>query len=541
MDGRGPGADVGAGGRRGDGGAAGGARRGRGPSARGASDVTALLDAEQYEAISIGAEQPLLVLGSAGSGKTTVALHRLAQARLRGRGAYPQARMKVIVPEEGLARLSRRLLEPLGLSKVSVQTLDAWAYATARAAFGVPASSCPEETPAHRLAAQAPPGAAARCWRGASGTAQAASLTLKALRTRLADALHGSGRSCARWWPRRRGNCPPRRRGDGAAHHAPARHAAGQGARRAYDPEALETMDGRPSRSDTPDELAGTVDVEDLPLLMYLKTKHGQLGADRLAHVVLDEAEDFSLFELAVVGELLGESRSCTLAGDEMQQTTAELRGLAARRWRSWASRTRPPAGSRSPTAARGRSSSWRGSVLGTLARPRRRAGRARRARRWASTTSRTRRRRSSSSARRLRDLMEREPHASVAVIASSPEAARAFHGVVADMPWARLVLEGDFSFEPGVDVTDVDNIKGLEFDYVVLPDATAARLPAHGRGAPEAARGGDARLAPALGGVLGRALAAPPRGRVSRYGFGLASFGGAWDSRMAPPAALLA
>jgi superfamily I DNA/RNA helicase len=79
-----------------------------------------------------------------------------------------------------------------------------------------------------------------------------------------------------------------------------------------------------------------------------------------------------------------------------------------------------------------------------------------------------------------LRDLLEREPHASVAVIASGPEQARTFHRVIADQSWARLVLEGDFSFEPGVDVTDVDNVKGLEFDYVVIPDATARVYPAH-------------------------------------------------------------
>ena len=49
---------------------------------------------------------------------------------------------------------------------------------------------------------------------------------------------------------------------------------------------------------------------------------------------------------------------------------------------------------------------------------------------------------------------------------------------LVAELPEARLVLQGDFSFEPGIDVTDVDNAKGLEFDYVVVPDGTAAAYP---------------------------------------------------------------
>jgi superfamily I DNA/RNA helicase len=77
-----------------------------------------------------------------------------------------------------------------------------------------------------------------------------------------------------------------------------------------------------------------------------------------------------------------------------------------------------------------------------------------------------------------LRDLVSREPHASVGVIASSPESAEAVYRVVADMPWARRVSDGEFTFEPGVDVTDVGNVKGLEFDYVILPDVTARAYP---------------------------------------------------------------
>ena len=49
---------------------------------------------------------------------------------------------------------------------------------------------------------------------------------------------------------------------------------------------------------------------------------------------------------------------------------------------------------------------------------------------------------------------------------------------MLADLPEARLVLHGEFTFEPGIDVTDVDSVKGLEFDYVVVPDATAAAYP---------------------------------------------------------------
>jgi superfamily I DNA/RNA helicase len=78
-----------------------------------------------------------------------------------------------------------------------------------------------------------------------------------------------------------------------------------------------------------------------------------------------------------------------------------------------------------------------------------------------------------------VRDLVEREPRASVAVVARGPQVARAVYRLLEDMPEARLVLDGDFGFRPGVDVTDVESVKGLEFDYVIVPDASAATYPA--------------------------------------------------------------
>ena len=35
-----------------------------------------------------------------------------------------------------------------------------------------------------------------------------------------------------------------------------------------------------------------------------------------------------------------------------------------------------------------------------------------------------------------------------------------------------------DFAFAPGVDVTDVGQVKGLEFDYVILLDVNASSYP---------------------------------------------------------------
>ena len=77
-----------------------------------------------------------------------------------------------------------------------------------------------------------------------------------------------------------------------------------------------------------------------------------------------------------------------------------------------------------------------------------------------------------------LRDLVEIEPHATIAVITHDATTAARFYSVVKELPAARLVLDGAFTFESGVDVTDVDSVKGLEFDYVVIPDATPSAWP---------------------------------------------------------------
>jgi DNA helicase IV len=39
-------------------------------------------------------------------------------------------------------------------------------------------------------------------------------------------------------------------------------------------------------------------------------------------------------------------------------------------------------------------------------------------------------------------------------------------------------VLDGDFAFGPGLEVTEVAEVKGLEFDTVIVPDASAKAYP---------------------------------------------------------------
>jgi DNA helicase-2/ATP-dependent DNA helicase PcrA len=79
-----------------------------------------------------------------------------------------------------------------------------------------------------------------------------------------------------------------------------------------------------------------------------------------------------------------------------------------------------------------------------------------------------------------LRSLLGREPTASVALLARHAGMADLyFRGLGrSDVPSLRRVENQEFTFTPGVDITDVTQVKGLEFDYVILLDATANAYP---------------------------------------------------------------
>lgn len=437
------------------------------------TDITALLDADQYSAVCAPAEEPLLVLGSAGSGKTTVALHRLARVAALDARRYPLAQMKVVVPEEGLARLSRRLLAPLGAAAAQVSTLDAWAIDVARRVFGAALPPLCLDAPALVSKLKRHPALFAAL-RERFADLPRSHTTLRRLRRRLAEAL--TDRGFLEQVAAASGGDLSRRGVEETVRHTMLQLAERFDAESITDPELRRGIDGLGITDDTPEALAGSLDVEDLPILLFLCAWRSGIDAPPISHLVLDEAEDFSLFELFVFGKLIARTRSVTLAGDEAQQTHSSFAGWQAslttlgaqgaatcrlavsyRCPRPVAELARQLLGSLAPEApAR---AAREGAPVGFFHFPD--EGQAHLFIDGA-----------------LRDLMEREPSASVAVLAHSPEAARRFHALIADSPDARLVLNGEFSFRPGIDVTDVDNAKGLEFDYVIVPDATASAYP---------------------------------------------------------------
>jgi DNA helicase IV len=63
-------------------------------------------------------------------------------------------------------------------------------------------------------------------------------------------------------------------------------------------------------------------------------------------------------------------------------------------------------------------------------------------------------------------------------VILRTPDAAKRFARLVSRAVSVHLVVDGDFHFGAGINVACVEDVKGLEFDYIVVPDASAAVYP---------------------------------------------------------------
>jgi len=439
------------------------------------AEVTALLDREQFEALSVEADEPLLVVGSAGSGKTTVALHRLARIAFEEPRRFPVSRLQVVVPDLGLAKLAARLLEPLGLSRVAVRTLEAWSRGAFQSLFGVPPPRLSEETPPLVARLKRHP-ALYEALRRRPHVAGRPAPAWSRLRAELGELMSDRGFLTA-VVAAARGELPTTAIDETLGHARLQLASPLAVALRGVDPDRMVALDGEAVDARTPDALAGTLDVEDLPILLFLRAWRSGSTGRAVSHLVVDEAEDVSLFELFVLGRQLGKGRSLTLAGDEGQQTTSAFGG--------WSEMLRALGAERAPTCRL--ETTYRcpapvarlaQEVLGPLAR-----AAPPRAGREGVPVGRfdfpTEAHAHLFLAGAVRDLLEREPRASVAVVARGPEVARGVYRLVEDLPEARLVLDGDFSFRPGVDVTDVESVKGLEFDYVIVPDASAATYPA--------------------------------------------------------------
>ncbi|MCZ6647428.1 MAG: AAA family ATPase [SAR324 cluster bacterium] len=210
----------------------------------------------------------------------------------------------------------------------------------------------------------------------------------------------------------------------------------------------------------------------------------------KFRHLMIDEAQDFSPLEVRLMISLADMPRSVTLAGDTDQ------RMILHNSFDTWEDVLRNiglEGTAISPLRVGYRSTeeimNFSKSVLGPVATDRPwhavRAGAPVNLLRFTDQGQAV-----SVLAEALQGLLRREPDAYVALIARYPgQADTYFAGLeVTDLPRLRRVAQQDFTFQRGIDVTDVQQIKGLEFDYVIMldvdrysyPDDTASRYLLH-------------------------------------------------------------
>jgi DNA helicase-2/ATP-dependent DNA helicase PcrA len=486
--------------------------------------IAALIDPRQFELISKPSSGVIVVQGSAGSGKTTIGLHRIAYLAFADPQYFRPERMLVIVYQRALATYVSRVLPELDVPGVKVTTFAAWAARIRKATLPSLGCDTTDATPPLVMRAKAH-GAMLDIL--ADRQVELASFCRAILVEATATLPEGTAivsawdastgpvdarvTSLARWLRDANLSAVTRARVEAAGHRMRARtrdvvgewaalltdrEALGRGfAKHAPDVFSEGQLDSihrwctdrerlRHAARDEADEVFA-LDVEDEALLMRIhQLQRGPLQDDkgpvRYHHLMVDEVQDFAPIELAVLLASVSERASVTLAGDTNQGIAPE-HGFTS--WTDMLGRLGLAHESVAPLRISYRSTrqivDCALHVLGPLLGDERpqvpRQGAEVQSFAFGSSGEAC-----DFLVRELRDLMHAEPQVSVALIARHPEQARLYYEALAisEMTGLRLVSDQDFCFRPGIDVTDVRQTKGLEFDIVIVLEASADSYP---------------------------------------------------------------
>ena len=502
--------------------------------------IASMLDPAQFELITKPGAGLVAIQGSAGSGKTTVGLHRVGYLAFADPQRFRADRMMVVVPHDALVHYVDRVLPTLGVEGVPVTTFARWSAKVLLSIFPKLPARISDETPPVVVRAKSHPA----MLRSIEAAAARTQKTLDAMiREGMAKWPDGP-RVIAAWETTYSGGkATPDARvtalaswiagkraidGAGLASTLPdvtrgalerlghdlrlearavlgtwdelltnrtrltetfANDAAGFGPGQLDQVHAWCVRQTRVRSEGERDGEAPSIDAEDPGLLLRIwQVLRGPLqDAEgkpvRLAHLFVDEVQDASPVEMRVLVDLTGADRCVTLAGDIAQRMLIDGDDRGEFDWSALLRDLDVPHTTIEPLKVSYRSTAeittFARTVLGPFAHDAEpiatRHGPPVEVFTFSSAGEAV-----AFLADSLRQLAREEPYANVALVARFPQQAEVyFDGLSrAEVPNVRRVAAQDFTWEPGFDVTDVRQTKGLEFDEVVLLETTATSYP---------------------------------------------------------------
>lgn len=489
-------------------------------------DIVSLLDKEQFSIVNNATRDPLLLIGGAGSGKTTVALHRIATICKKAK-VHPN-NVLVVVPHMGLIKLSNRLLGEIGLSRVQVQTNSMFMELSARSMFhDIPRKvnfDCPvgislfkrheslleilklylvkrEEQVISELSKLSPNAELARKYKRLPekyilrklevliNSREVNPIQRMKIKDMVKSLFDLNSMRLAIFSDKElllkavdiSGRVITERNVEDTVMHTSIQM------RFSDENEVHIGLDGKNVDDGTSFSLNGTIDEEDFSIMICLlqmisgkfMTSKGRMKLR--SHIVLDEAQELTPVEQTIFKNLLLPNGSITVAGDSAQQIdrTISFSGwgdLMARLGFKGTKVKELNVSYRSPQSIIG----FAHKVLGPLA-PKSPPEARKQGRPIKFTQAQHNEHASMIMYDTLLQLTQKEPDASIAIICNQTSRAEEIHRDLKDIGNVRLIEHSEFEFSPGIDVTTIEQIRGLEFDYVVVPDGDIVNYPDNG------------------------------------------------------------